>query len=124
MSLGHCLAGASRHQLAAACQLAVCEVVRQNQTRTAVPVTDHSLSSSRQLTPLLCSCAGGAAPAEVFLLVAARAGDAETVEELLAAGADPLCTDQQGRTALQLAVGGAARKMLAAAARAAPKAQI
>ncbi|KAI3437584.1 hypothetical protein D9Q98_000037 [Chlorella vulgaris] len=65
----------------------------------------------------------GAAQAEVFLLVAARAGDAETVEELLAAGADPLCTDQQGRTALQLAVGGAARKMLAAAARAAPKAE-
>jgi ankyrin repeat protein len=55
--------------------------------------------------------------------VAARAGDAETVEELLAAGADPLCTDQQGRTALQLAAGEAARKMLAAAARAAPKAE-
>lgn len=58
-----------------------------------------------------------------MLLLAARAGDVKTIEELLAAGADPLITDQQGREALQLARGIAARRMLAGAARATAKAE-
>lgn len=69
--------------------------------------------------PVSCSCAGGKAPKNVYLLLAAESGDFERVVELLAAGADPLVKNQQGKNALQLAdrIAIRTRRVLAAAIR-------
>jgi hypothetical protein len=54
-------------------------------------------------------------PIDVYLLLAALAGEAERVSELLVDGADPSCTDPDGRTALQLTRYIEVRKVLEAA---------
>ncbi|KAI3437554.1 hypothetical protein D9Q98_000007 [Chlorella vulgaris] len=61
----------------------------------------------------------GKAPKNVYLLLAAESGDFERVVELLAAGADPLVKNQQGKNALQLAdrIAIRTRRVLAAAIR-------
>ncbi|KAI3437580.1 hypothetical protein D9Q98_000033 [Chlorella vulgaris] len=101
-------------------------VVRKNLYR-AVDVEQYMelciLLSQELLEAFRLMLESGGAPADILLLLAARAGDVKTIEELLAAGADPLITDQQGREALQLARGIAARRMLAGAARATAKAE-
>ncbi|KAI3433860.1 hypothetical protein D9Q98_003663 [Chlorella vulgaris] len=56
----------------------------------------------------------GALPADTFLLLAAQAGDAPMVQQLLDAGADPQHQDPQGKTALELMPMHAVRRVLTA----------